>query len=99
MSPFAASRILEQRIYEPTNRRTAWPNDVKTWEVIKLKFLSMLFLYYILNRAKSQLGWILPGLGPEIPSQAQPIDYQLRKLFFTCKILSIKLRKKFEQMF
>ena len=53
VSPFAASRIMEQRIYEPTNRRTAWPNDVKTREVIKLKFLSMLLLYYIKSRQVS----------------------------------------------
>ena len=47
VSPFAASRILEQRIYEPTNRRTTRPRDVKKRKVIELKFLSMLFLYYI----------------------------------------------------
>ena len=53
VSPFAASRILEQRIYEPTNRRTTRPRDVKNRKVIKLKFLSMLFLYYIKSRQVS----------------------------------------------
>ena len=53
VSPFAASRILEQRIYEPTNRRTTRPRDVKKRKVIELKFLSMLFLYYIKSRQVS----------------------------------------------
>ena len=53
-----------------TNRQSDGQPDPMTWRhgrSSSSRFYQCYILYYILNRAKSQLGWKLPGLGPRYP--------------------------------
>ena len=54
VSPFAASRILEQRSNEPTNRRTTWRLDREYAGGYQTQyFYHCYYLYYIISRLVS----------------------------------------------